>query len=144
MFGTSGLRPSYVVGVNDAAARSVYPAAGSLSIGDRAGILGDAMDFEPMNTSEEAAPAAVSTPDPVAIVGGQKSWLFAGIMFVVLLLILMFAAKRMGEDKEFGSIKASAYNVVVIALAAIIGIPVIKFLVEKLPFEPLKTWTRTV
>ena len=47
-----------------------------------------------------------------------------GVVFLALLLGLMFLAKRVGTDDDFRSIKPSAYNVLTISLAAIVGIPV--------------------
>ena len=66
-----------------------------------------------------------------------------GVVFLALLLGLMFLAKRVGTDDDFRSIKPSAYNVLTISLAAIVGIPVWKFLVTKFPIPGVSTWVLT-
>jgi hypothetical protein len=56
----------------------------------------------------------------VGALGNPLAWWLA---MAFLLFALMFIAKRWGsEASEFASIKLSVYNIVVITMAAIIGI----------------------
>jgi hypothetical protein len=49
------------------------------------------------------------------------------VVFVVLIVVLMFVVHKWGgESGDFSNIRASAYNVLVISLIAVVGIPVIK------------------
>lgn len=89
---------------------------------------------------------AVSNVDPApngnpsTSVGGAPNLLVGGLVFLALLVVLMFTAHRLGEDGEFKNIKASAYNALVIGLAAIVTIPVFKFLASKVPIPTLNAW----
>jgi hypothetical protein len=122
-------------GVNVLPASSVYPtfapSPAALSTGMR--VSGSAPD----------SPDTPATVDEMAAgsIGGQKSVLWAGLMFVGLLVVLMFAAQHLSDEKEdFRNIKASAYNALVIGLAAVVTIPVIKYLAAKVPIPGVKTW----
>jgi hypothetical protein len=86
-----------------------------------------------------ASSSAPSNPAPV-MVGNQPNILVAGLVFVVLLLLLMFTAHKVGNESDFKNIKVSAYNALVIGLAAVITIPVFKYLFTKIPVPGLSTW----
>lgn len=82
----------------------------------------------------------VAAPKAVGL-GGQPNLLWAGLVFVALLVALMFTAEKIGgEGAEFRNLKLSFYNVLVIALAAIVGIPVIKYLFVKFKVPGLSQW----
>lgn len=72
-----------------------------------------------------AAAGAATTPQG----GGVKGW----IVLVVLYLVLSFVAKKAGQAEEFKNIRLSAYNVLTITLAAILGITLLKVAVTKVP-----------
>jgi len=97
-----------------------------------------------------SAPSSPDTPitsDAAAqiSIGGQKSILWAGLMFVGLLIALMYFAQYFSDEKsEFRNIKASAYNALVIGLAAVTTIPIYKFLFSKLPVPGVKAWVSAV
>jgi len=110
-------------------------------------------DFEPsdpaLSLGLRVSGSAPSSPDsPVSAsdagsssIGGQKSVLWAGLMFVALLIALMFAAQHLSDEKEdFRNIKASAYNALVIGLAAITTIPIYKYFFSKIPIPGVKAW----
>jgi hypothetical protein len=75
-----------------------------------------------------------------AAVGGSGNPLLAWGLLIVLLFALMFVAKRVGsEQSEFASIKMSFYNVLVISLAAVIGINFFKLIFTKFPVPGVST-----
>lgn len=106
---------------NDVPARNVYPQAGGSSLGLRAGSQTPESGSEPGAISDEAAAAV-----PGAVAAQRSGPLGQPIawwgMIVALLFGLMFIAKKVGHEGEFSNVKLSTYNVVVISLAAIIGI----------------------
>ena len=115
------------------------------SSGLRAGALSS---FKGMPTlealDEEHAIDALGTSAQGTVPGG--SILAAGLVFVGLLVLLMYAAKHGsgGEGKEFASLRPSAYNVLVVALAAIVGIPILKFGFAKVPIPAVQAWVSAV
>lgn len=89
---------------------------------------------------EEQAPKAVSNGNPLierafhaATLGRPVAWWFA---FAVLLLGLMFLAKKTGAE-GFSNIKMSFYNILVIGLAAILGISLLKAISMLFPVKGL-------
>jgi hypothetical protein len=75
--------------------------------------------------------------------------LFSGLaVFVVLLLFIMWVSHRIGDQNEFSNVRASFYNVVVISLVALAGVPLWKMgtmtLAEwKIPFaDNLNAWAQ--
>ena len=122
-------------GVNVLPASNQYPdfesTPASLSLGFRTG-----------GTSPSNADAPPTADDNAqASIGGQKSILWAGLMFIGLLFVLMYAAQHLSDEKEdFRNIKASAYNALVIGLASIVTIPIYKYLLTKVPIPGVKAW----
>lgn len=126
-----------VLDVNQINLRNAYPTAVGRTIGQN----GTAM-----RTANEPTDVASEDHSEVAkavSIGGQSSAVIGGVVFLALLLGLMFLAKRVGTDDDFRSIKPSAYNVLTISLAAIVGIPIWKFLVTKFPIPGVSTWVLT-
>jgi hypothetical protein len=71
----------------------------------------------PVNAGNQSEPTKAAA---VGALGNPLAWWLA---MAFLLFALMFIAKRWGsEASEFASIKLSVYNIVVITMAAIIGI----------------------
>jgi hypothetical protein len=121
---------------------NVYPTANSgrgastgLKMGASGAFMGTPALTEVQNEGGVPA-AATSARNPIA---GQHL-LLSGAVFLGLLLALMFTAKHIGTEDEFKNIKVSAYNVLVISLAAVVGIPVIKFLASKVPIPAVSAW----
>lgn len=126
-----------VLDVNQINLRNAYPTA----IGRTIGQNGTAMRMA--NEPTDVASEDHSEVAKAVSIGGQSSAVIGGVVFLALLLGLMFLAKRVGTDDDFRSIKPSAYNVLTISLAAIVGIPVWKFLVTKFPIPGVSTWVLT-
>lgn len=109
---------------NSTAARQVYPTAPGPTTGVRAGAaspyaksLGAQTTGGNMNDDGAPAPAA----------GGFLGQPFTWWGFLFLMLVgLMFVAKRLGSEDEFRNVRLSAYNVIVISLASIVGIAFFK------------------
>ena len=124
---------------------NMYPAfdsGKSASLGLRAGAasvfsgMPEAEAIVETGGPDVAAPKAGSGQ-----LGGQPNILIAGVVFAALLFVLMFAAERVGsEGSDFKNVKVSFYNVLVIALAAIVGIPIFKFLFTKFQVPGLSQW----
>lgn len=104
---------------------NVYPA----SIGQSLGTVASASSAAP---AQPASETAKRNSDIEAVAGPQNPMMF-WIVFVGLLILLMVVAKRWGEPGEFSNLRASAYNVLFIALVAITGIPIFKLLAVKIP-----------
>lgn len=102
------LDPTY----NEISGGAVYPQGGS-TIGT---LGGD-------NTPRTFQGQASTTPAAQGYTGNPIVGL---VVFIVLVALLMFTAQKMGSDGDFKNIKASFYNVLLISLVAVIGIPVWK------------------
>ena len=84
-----------------------------------------------------ASPVAVGKPSLSQRAGHPLSFVW-WIVLVIMLFGLMWGAKRAGTaDGNFGSIKLSAYNVLTISWAAIIGIVFFKALLTRWPVPGL-------
>ena len=69
-----------------------------------------------------------------AAVGATGNVAFSWVAMAILFGVLMFAGQKMGHaEGNFGSIKLSAFNVVMITFCAVIGIPLAKAFVTKFP-----------
>lgn len=75
---------------------------------------------------------AITTPAPVT--GNPLSW-WVGIGVLVALMI--FAAKKTGNEGEFSNLRASTYNVAFVTFVAILGITLMKVVAVKVKNVPL-------
>lgn len=75
------------------------------------------------NLSRDAA----GQPAPAG--GGLVGW----FSILAVYLVLSFIAKKAGQAEEFKNIRLSAYNVLTITLAAIIGLTLVKVAFTKFP-----------
>lgn len=117
---------------------NVYPwlnSGSSSSLGQRSGAL-SSVPGSPVKEDQSEAPGATN-PNSI---GGTSSMLVAGAVFVGLLVVLMFVGHALDGKEEFKNIKVSFYNVIVISLAAVVGLPLLKFLLSKVPIGPIRTW----
>jgi hypothetical protein len=139
-----------MLGVNDFPRRGLYPTAAGPTLGTRSTSL------TPYDLQDEGGPASESgaivdgnvTTDPgsagvnsAGIIGQPLSWWF---VLVALLVGTMFAAKKLGAGEEFRNVKMSVYNVIVISLAAIIGIGFFKVAFNKFKVPGLTTFINAV
>lgn len=118
-----GLDPTY----NEVSPGAVAPSGGAsiaalVTGGNRRNVTASGS-----NNPGAAAPGAGSNVAPAG------SFVAGMIVFVVLVLVIMIIAHKWGgEDGEFKNIRASAYNVLFVALVAVTGIPVVKIALFKL------------
>jgi hypothetical protein len=117
--------------------RSVYPTAQGQSLGTAGS------SATPPIAGSTNAGTGKNPPSQVAMaatVGASGNPLMAWGILIILLFALMFIAKRVGsEQSEFASIKMSFYNVIVISLAAVIGINFFKLVFTKFPVPGIST-----
>lgn len=86
------------------------------------------------------APTATTTPQAPAPLGSDRPFLFM-IIIVIALFALMWIAQRFGsEGNSFSNVKLSAYNIVVIALAAAIGLVTFKAVFNRFPIPGVTTF----
>jgi hypothetical protein len=126
-----------VLGVNAIPLRSLMPRASGLSLSNE----GSSASPPTSVTSPQAQRmAASSEAAQAAQVGAQGSPIIALVVMAILLFGLMFVAKRFGsEGSTFSSIKLSVYNILVISLAAIIGINFFKLVFTKFKVPGVST-----
>lgn len=117
---------------------NVYPWADSGS-GSSLGARASAMSSFPGSpvTEDKAEAPGVVAPNTI---GGSSSVLVAGLTFVGLLVVLMFVGHQIDGKDNFKNIKVSFYNVILISLAAVVGLPLMKFLFSKVPISSLRNW----
>lgn len=116
-------------------AGNIYPSYEGIS-----GSLG-IMGTSPGGTSRPANGMPDTVPAVPDSLGGSKNLFMGGVVFFALLLGLMFLAEHVdGEVGNFKSIKVSFYNALVIGLAAILVIPVFKYLFTKVPVPGITPW----
>jgi hypothetical protein len=76
----------------------------------------------------------MSQVEKAAQVGASGNVAFSWVGMAILFGVLMFAGQKLGgAEGNFGSIKMSAYNVIVITLCVIVGIPLTKAFFTKFP-----------
>ena len=117
---------------------NVYPwsnSGSSSSLGQRASAMSN-FPGSPVTEDKQEAPGPIA-PNTL---GGSSSVLVAGLMFVGLLIVLMFVGHQLDGEEQFKNIKVSFYNVILISLAAIVGLPLMKFLFSKVPISSLRNW----
>jgi hypothetical protein len=113
--------------------RDIYPTASGPSTSEIAGskVTGNGQP-KPTSDAEQVAETPTYQPASNVFVGGA--------VFLGLLVLLMFIANRLGEESEFSNIKLSAYNVLIIGLAATVGQPIWKYLAYRSGIKPLSDW----
>lgn len=130
-------------GVADTPARNIYPTASGSTTAVRASAQAD---DETQGTNDEArtvspVAAAVAAAPTRGVMGQPLSW---WLVLVGLLFGLMYVAGRVGKEGEFGNVKLSAYNVLVISLAAIIGIGFFKVVFARVRVPGLSTYIAAI
>lgn len=112
-------------------ATNVYPSfPGRESIG--------AFATTPFPTPSATMEAEGGDTPPMDSMGHQPiAW---WVTLAVLLVTLMYVAKRFDGDSSYSNLRASAYNVFVVTLTAIIGMSLFKVAAKTFPLPgPLKT-----
>ena len=111
------------------ALNNVYPGMGGWSLGEQATAnLADATP--PQTTASGKAPGQAPGHGP--LLEGQSP-LVTFLVLLGFLLLLTWLANTYGEPGEYSNLKASAYNVLFVGLAAAVFIPILKVLAVKVP-----------
>lgn len=128
--------------VNETPASNIYPKVGGASTGMRAS---SQSPFSAQGDGIASDEAAMAVPEARGVAGGffgqPLTW---WAVLVAMLFALMFVAKRVGQASEFSNVRLSAYNVLVISLAAIIGIGFFKVLFARVNVPGLSTFIAAV
>lgn len=107
------------------ALNNVYPGMGGWSLGEQA----------TANLADATPPQATASgkiPGQGPLLEGQNP-LVTFLVLLGFLLLLMWLAHSYGEPGEYSNLKASAYNVLFIGLAAAVFIPILKVVAVKVP-----------
>lgn len=118
---------------NPVPARNVYPTAPGGTLGQAAG--GSSL-VTTGPTSGAAQPAGAASAAPTGVFGQPLAW---WVTLIVMFVVLGYVGRKAGNEAEFANVKLSAYNVLMITLAAIIGIVGLKALLAKVPIPGLST-----
>lgn len=121
------------IGINTTPAATFYPMFGGPTMGQVGSAAVASDPVAPVNAAPQTEVAQA------AVVGSMGNPLVWWLSIVIMLFLLMFIAKRFGSDGEFASIKLSVYNIIVIALAAIIGINFFKMVFTRFKVPGLST-----
>lgn len=128
--------------------RGIYPTAPGQSLGQRGGAAtpyvsgGYNRDNPGQNASSALASDGTGGMVGTGVFGQPLAWW--GIL-VALLIGLMWAAQKYGsEGAQFHSVKLSIYNVLVISLAAMIGLGFFKMLFGKFRIPGLSAFVAAV
>lgn len=116
---------------------NVYPRGGGSTLGAAAG--GASLVTTAPNGTDSTAAAPSSATG--GILGQPLTWWGALIVFFILLGLV---AKRAGNESEFGNLKVSAYNILMITFAAIIGIAGFKVLFTRFTVPGLSALVQAV
>jgi len=112
-------------GIDAITGRSIYgtaPGPSTAQLGAASNPYGSQQITSSVNPVNQAIKAGAGS-SPIA-------WLF---LLIVFLVGLMFLAQRIGSEKDtFANVKLSAYNIIVLTIALIIGLNVAKTLAVKL------------
>lgn len=122
--------------VNMLYGRQIYPTLGGETAGDLA--------TGPFAPRAEAQARQATEVDAALTIGGQTNPLMGLAVFGALVVGVMLLAQHLGEGEDFRNIRASAYNVLVISLVAVAGIPVWKFLFTRVKVPGVSAWVLSV
>ena len=121
--------------VNSVNASNVYPTYG------RFGSVGEESTTSGVGITQDGAAvdngSAIDRAMSVGISGEPLRW---WLVLAVLLVALMYSAKKFGSEGEnYANLQLSAYNIFTITLASIIGISLFKLAVTRFPIPGLTT-----
>jgi hypothetical protein len=113
--------------VNTASISGILPASGRGTVAQMAGATTD----KPLGATSAQSAQATSDLAQAVEVGSSSNPFTWWIAIAALLGLLMFVSQRFGSIDEFRNIKLSIYNVVVIALASVVGLSFLKAVFTK-------------
>lgn len=130
--------------VNAVYARNIYGSASGPTIGNMHSPM-TPYEVTPVtqagNTDANGGTAPVNKSSAAGFMGQPLSWF---LVLIVMLVGLKFVASKLGGDEEFKSIRVSVHNVIIISLAAVIGIGFFKVVFNRWPVPGLTTYINAV
>ncbi len=134
--------------INNVPLRNVYPGLGGATLGVTASAQSpysfssrapgyDRMELQSDDVGTHAMGGAAQVAH-AANEGAKGNPLVYWFVLLVLLLVFMWGVQKTGGE-GFGNIKASAYNVLVISFAAILGISFWKTVFTRVPVPGVST-----
>lgn len=124
---------------NSISVRNVYPTASAPTSGQRASAMTPFATGAGMEGVDEVSDVQANPGG--GVFGKPLAWW--GIL-VVLLVALMWTAKRAGQGGEFSNIKLSVYNILTIALAAAVGFGFLKVVFSRFNVPGLSTYVKAL
>lgn len=113
--------------VNFVSARSVYPTASGGTISG----AGAAMSGQTAVTVADPATGNQTTTVAAGSASGSTKTLGYWVGLVILLVVMVFAARKAGGEEDFRNIRPTFYNFLAITLTAIVGIVGMKAIFSK-------------
>lgn len=123
----------------------------SIFVGDVVGPYGGMTNASYVTDQEDDTNGVImDSPEATAssgkmIAGQPLNW---WVICILLFAALIFGARQLNGGDSFGNnfkqIKPSVYNIVLITLAVVIGLPLLKIVAAKLPFAGLRTFILAV
>lgn len=127
-----------VLDVNTSNLRNIYPTAMGRTVGQSAGASNQTQ--RPIANGVTNVDASDVTTNRALEIGGQANPVIGGVVFLALIVGLWFLAKYVGTVDEFKNLRVSPYNVLIISMAAIVGMPVWKWVFTRFPVPGVSTW----
>lgn len=129
--------PNGVNTVNIVKAQNAYPSfPGSGSLGQEATMpYPQAVTGGPVSTGNSGGGTAAQVAAAVGETGQPVTWWVA--LAAILVALMYFSTKY--DDGQYANLRASAYNIFTVTLAAIVGISLFKLLFTKFPVPGLST-----
>lgn len=128
--------------------RNVYAGAPGPTIAGTAGSLSPfggggtgAATVTPGGVSSTSSATAVQRVAATTFLGQPMTWF---LLLLALLISLRFVAGKLGEGEDFKNIRVTVHNVIVISLAAIIGIGFLKVVFNRWPVPGLTNYINAV
>jgi hypothetical protein len=116
--------------VNFSPAAAVYPTATGGTSAAAASAMSATTNVSVQDSNGAAAPATVSGAGAGPLPTSQSTiWYWLG--FLLLLLGLVFVARKAGGEEDFRNIKPTFYNFLAVTLTSIVGITGMKVLAAK-------------
>lgn len=130
-----------VLDVNSVNMRNMYPASLGVTIGQSAG----ANNQTAIPSINGATPSASDSSEVgrAVSIGGQANPVIGALVFIALIVALKFISQKFGSETGFSNIRVSPFNILIVSLAGIIGIPVWKYVFTKFPVPGVSTWVHS-
>jgi hypothetical protein len=123
--------------VNYVPTRNVYPTAAGGTLGSAAAATSPDNVFTgvtPIGNANANANPSVQAPTSPTVAGHPFTWWLGSL---ILVAGMVFFAHKTGDSSDFGNIRASAYNVLLITFVALLGLTLGKVVLTRFPVPGL-------